>query len=35
LMEGVKRWFVDIIFFFGFLEKETMIEERCGGCLSF
>jgi hypothetical protein len=34
-MEGVKKDLVDIIFFFGFLEKNTMIEEGCGGCLSF
>jgi hypothetical protein len=31
LMEGVKRWFMDMIFFFGLLEKNTMIEEGCGG----
>jgi hypothetical protein len=31
LMEGVKKDLVDIIFFFGFLEKNTMIEEGCVG----
>jgi len=30
-MEGVKRWFTGIISFFEFLEKNTMIEEGCGG----
>ena len=31
MMEGVKRWFMDMISFFRFLEKQTIIEEGVMG----